>query len=358
MPAIPMRLQPSPSCNVDAISRQKPNFPPRRQRPVPSLSSSLEKKMVLLASHLPTATPSLIALLSLIFCCWTTSPVQANLLENSSFEHTTTQETGQSQQVVTGWHSFASSGGIPALNGTAIVNNNKYDDDITAELLPIPDGSNWIDPDTGVFQNVTTVEGATYMLSFYMWTSKNTSTSGNDDNSLVVEWNGEVLKSFTSTAPGRWEQKRIEIAGKGNVEQLLLRRKTTSGPVFLDYVLLELHTSAFGKCRVPHFMDNWTFFQPYPTRVAESQGRIIGNDFVIVSGFTHRFSSATDATRALDLTQPEASWRPLAPIPVPQGITHAAQVLIGDEFYMYVCFVVVFLAVKTSWLRFLFLPPH
>ena len=64
---------------------------------------------------------------------------------------------------------------------------------------------------------------------------------------------------------------------------------------------------------------------------------MIGNDFVVISGFHDDYGGITNATRenwARDATIPETPWRSMDPLPTPYGITHAAFVLVGTKFYM------------------------
>ena len=71
--------------------------------------------------------------------------------------------------------------------------------------------------------------------------------------------------------------------------------------------------------------------------VAEAQGAMIGNDFVVISGFHEPdggYDAATAKNYALDTTNSNASWRRMDDLPVSQGITHAGFVVIGNKFYM------------------------
>jgi hypothetical protein len=68
--------------------------------------------------------------------------------------------------------------------------------------------------------------------------------------------------------------------------------------------------------------------------VAEAQGIVIGNDLVVVSGFFNGFDRATAQTFALDTIAATAVWRRMDDLPVPEGITHAAFVVVGAKLYM------------------------
>jgi len=63
---------------------------------------------------------------------------------------------------------------------------------------------------------------------------------------------------------------------------------------------------------------------------------MIGNDFVIISGFRGSYRAATAENYALDTTNSNASWRRMDDLPElqSQGITHGAFVVIGNKFYM------------------------
>ena len=61
---------------------------------------------------------------------------------------------------------------------------------------------------------------------------------------------------------------------------------------------------------------------------------MIGKDFVLISGFSTSWGKTTAKTYALDVTNPNASWRSMDNLPEPKGITHSAFVVIGMKFYM------------------------
>jgi N-acetylneuraminic acid mutarotase len=68
--------------------------------------------------------------------------------------------------------------------------------------------------------------------------------------------------------------------------------------------------------------------------IAESQGGIIGDDLLVISGFTGQFSIATPACYALNLNDASAVWRRMDDIPESRGITHASVVIDGLKLYM------------------------
>ena len=61
---------------------------------------------------------------------------------------------------------------------------------------------------------------------------------------------------------------------------------------------------------------------------------MIGNDLLLISGFTIHYGQATAQCFALDLTNPDAEWRRMDDLPVHEGITHGAFVVIGMKLYM------------------------
>lgn len=262
------------------------------------------------------------------------SGVGANLLKNPSFEQLPTSvvvtEPGYGQAYhLEGWDSH-SDGVIPMLSGW--------------EGISAADGSNWIDPVNSAFQNVSTFLGSTYLLSFYMRNGPFKENNETLDEAIYVEWNGEVVGSFKTSIPDVWERKEIKISGTGRVDQLLFRKlhdeetNAGDGPFLdkVDFSLAEKTSTSIptSTCRVPKLVGDWEVFKPYPLRVTEAQGRILGNDFVVVSGFTDQYTKATDTNHALDLNDSGASWRKIAPLPVEVGITHGATTVIGDKLYM------------------------
>jgi hypothetical protein len=79
------------------------------------------------------------------------------------------------------------------------------------------------------------------------------------------------------------------------------------------------------------FLFLFLFFSP---SAAEAQGGIIGDDLVIISGFTMGYKQATNKVYALNLRDPLAPWRPMDNLPVSPGITHGAYVVVGFKLYM------------------------
>jgi N-acetylneuraminic acid mutarotase len=80
---------------------------------------------------------------------------------------------------------------------------------------------------------------------------------------------------------------------------------------------------------------SWEKWEPYPIDVAESLGTIIGDDFVIVSGFSRSFGEVTKQVFAYNTKDPSAKWREMDEVPVPIGFSHAAFGVDGN--IMYIC---------------------
>jgi hypothetical protein len=72
---------------------------------------------------------------------------------------------------------------------------------------------------------------------------------------------------------------------------------------------------------------------PYPIQVAEAQGTVIGNDFVITSGFKSGYSMATTETYALDMFKTNDTWRRMDDMPFPMGLTHRGVAVKGMKAY-------------------------
>jgi N-acetylneuraminic acid mutarotase len=69
--------------------------------------------------------------------------------------------------------------------------------------------------------------------------------------------------------------------------------------------------------------------------VAESQGGLIGNDMVVVSGFSTGWNYTTPKVYAYDTSVRGAQWREMDNIPVPEGLTHTGHVVVNcTKLYM------------------------
>jgi hypothetical protein len=95
-----------------------------------------------------------------------------------------------------------------------------------------------------------------------------------------------------------------------------------------------VNSSAEKKLQFP--TANWTNNRPlYPlTSIHEPQGLLIGNDIIIFAGFINQFTNVTNATYAKDIRTLGNAWRRMDDMPLPIGITHMPQALIGTKVYM------------------------
>jgi N-acetylneuraminic acid mutarotase len=79
---------------------------------------------------------------------------------------------------------------------------------------------------------------------------------------------------------------------------------------------------------------DWERWAKYPISVAESMGALVGDDFIIVSGFAGAFTNVTTQVYAYNTRILNSVWRQLDDVPVP-GFTHAAYAVAGLK--MYIC---------------------
>jgi Galactose oxidase, central domain len=61
---------------------------------------------------------------------------------------------------------------------------------------------------------------------------------------------------------------------------------------------------------------------------------MIGNDFVIFSGFKNGYANATTETYALNMSEPKAVWKRMDDMPFAQGITHQGLVVVGTKAFL------------------------
>jgi N-acetylneuraminic acid mutarotase len=62
---------------------------------------------------------------------------------------------------------------------------------------------------------------------------------------------------------------------------------------------------------------------------------MIGDDFVLVSGFTKSWTNVTKKVYALNVKDASATWREMDDVPVPVGFSHAAATIVDNT--MYIC---------------------
>jgi N-acetylneuraminic acid mutarotase len=78
----------------------------------------------------------------------------------------------------------------------------------------------------------------------------------------------------------------------------------------------------------------WEKWLPYPIKIAESMGGLIGDDFCVISGFANAWTQVTKANYCYNTTDPLAKWRKMDDVPV-TGFTHASFATVGK--IMYIC---------------------
>ena len=131
-----------------------------------------------------------------------------------------------------GWSSIAASSvpGWQSLNGESIEFWDSGHSGVTSS-----DGSNHIELDyqgstnlDGIYQDVQTVAGDTYTLSFDI-----RARSGNADSEsekVVLEWNGTILNdSFQFTPNGEWTTVTTTVTGTGGSDRITLRESDAPG---------------------------------------------------------------------------------------------------------------------------------
>jgi hypothetical protein len=80
---------------------------------------------------------------------------------------------------------------------------------------------------------------------------------------------------------------------------------------------------------------SWEKWTSYPLPIAESLGAMIGDDFVVVSGYTGNWGQVTKKVYAYNVKDPAAIWREMDDVPVDIGFSHAAFAV--DGMVMYIC---------------------
>jgi len=83
------------------------------------------------------------------------------------------------------------------------------------------------------------------------------------------------------------------------------------------------------------FVGSWLSDNPdYPLNVGESQGAMVNNNLLIVSGFTGSWQAVTKQVYKLDTTNPNADWVRLDDVLYTDGVNHAGVVVVGEKFYI------------------------
>jgi Kelch motif len=104
----------------------------------------------------------------------------------------------------------------------------------------------------------------------------------------------------------------------------------------LEYSLRFSSVPPLISIRFVQFLDpTWTNFQPlYPLRVTEPMGLLVGDDIVLFGGFYNGVANVTNRTYARSVSKVNDVWRRMDDLPLPGGLTHAAQVAIGNKVYL------------------------
>jgi N-acetylneuraminic acid mutarotase len=94
------------------------------------------------------------------------------------------------------------------------------------------------------------------------------------------------------------------------------------------------HTRLFLSSVHHQLVGNYEDYVEYPLPIGESQGGIIGRDLLVFSGFTDGFGQSTARCYAKNLDDDKAQWRRMDDLPISEGLTHGAVVIVGLKAYM------------------------
>jgi N-acetylneuraminic acid mutarotase len=78
---------------------------------------------------------------------------------------------------------------------------------------------------------------------------------------------------------------------------------------------------------------SWEEWEEYPLEVAESMGGMVGDDFLVVSGFEGEWTDVTRSVYSYNTKDPNAKWQKMDDVPV-TGFTHAAFAIVGKIIYI------------------------
>ena len=146
-------------------------------------------------------------------------PETVELLVNGSFESVDFRRswTTKSDEDVDGWHSlngelleFWNSGRINGVESSDGSVHSEIDFNRSGET-------------DGIYQDVDTVEGETYTLTFDLRSRHDDADS--ESEALYVVWDGELIAAngFTTSEAQEWETFTIEVEGTGDTERLIFR---------------------------------------------------------------------------------------------------------------------------------------
>ena len=79
-------------------------------------------------------------------------------------------------------------------------------------------------------------------------------------------------------------------------------------------------------------MGSWEPVQKHPIPLAEAQGGMVGEDFVLIGGFTTEWNHASTMVYARNVKEQTSFWRRMDDIPSP--VTHAATAVVGSKLFL------------------------
>ena len=161
--------------------------------------------------------------------------------------------------------------------------------------------------------------------------------NGNGRDSLQVYYTiddgGEVL-GLEIVGDQYSITEEIIVASSGDLLTIRVTGKTTHSSESYQISTLEVVEKP-TECAVPSFGGSWIEGNPaYPLNVAESQGGMIGNDLLVVSGFSGDWGVVTKKVFKLDTTNPNADWEEQDEVLYPTGVSHTGFVINGQKFYI------------------------
>jgi hypothetical protein len=83
---------------------------------------------------------------------------------------------------------------------------------------------------------------------------------------------------------------------------------------------------------VPKLVGNWEDWEPYALDVAESLGGMIGDDFLVVAGFSGAWTIVTKSVYAYNTKDIKAKWRYMDDVPVCYRFTHSCFYYCGSNY--------------------------
>ena len=152
-------------------------------------------------------------------------PEAVELLVNGSFESVDFRRswTTKSDDDVDGWHSLNGER-LEFWNSGRINGVESSDGSVHSEIDFNRSGET-----DGIYQDVDTVEGETYTLTFDLRSRHDDADS--ESEALYVVWDGELIEAngFTTSEAQEWETFTIEVEGTGDTERLIFRESEMNG---------------------------------------------------------------------------------------------------------------------------------